>query len=322
MVCPQELTVLIPTWNRVDRLGTTLPRLLALTSADVDFLIVDNASSDDTWEFLTEAKKSDSRLTIFRQDKNVGGILNIVSGIKRTRTPYVCIVSDDDLVYGPYIDCVLQVLSERPNVGVVHHDFGSVEQRRPCSFAHYPHSPRAGYEAFRSAGSISGLTLNVAALVDSPSWTKGLSRTLYPQLEWALGLALEHGYAHLRGTGFRPGPWPEAPIEIKNRQGRPPDLGLSERVDISLGIPGPLLRARAINNLALWSRGFMQQLKEDPTTEAREAHEAITDLLQPLTPLVGLPVNSLALETLPVKAACTLDVGRRLIAKTGQWFCR
>ena len=308
-----KLTVLIPTWNRVDRLRVTLPGLLDATRGAVAISVFDNASNDDTWAFLTETQQSDPRLEIFRQDENVGAIPNIVCGIERARTQYVCIVSDDDLVYGSYVDCVLQVLDSQPNIGAVHHNFGSKVLPGSCKFAHYESSPRAGYEAFRCAGSISGLTLNISALRSMPAWNKGISRALYPQVEWALSLALELGYAHLEGSGFRPG-WPDTLLEVRRRQDRPADFGLAERVDISRGIPSRFFRARAINDLALWSRGLMLGLKEDPAPEARETHRAVTQVLQPLTPLVGVPVNSLALATLPTKVACTLDVGRRLVA--------
>jgi len=57
-----KLSILIPTYNRRDRLEKTFPGLISNSSKDIEFIIVDNNSKDSTEEFFKKYCKKDSRI--------------------------------------------------------------------------------------------------------------------------------------------------------------------------------------------------------------------------------------------------------------------
>lgn len=283
-----SLTVVVPTWNRAHRLAATLPALLGQTDRDIPFIVLDNASHDDTWTTIQETARKDDRVKGVRQSSNVGPVRNIVSGLRRAESTHACVVSDDDYMIGPYVDFLADVIDEFPDVGVLHHDFGSLPQAsvHPCYSFHAP-SSRAAFEAFRVAGSISGLALNLGAWrnearFDSTTWR------FYPQVEWGTVLALSNGYIHLKGVGFSPGPWPGSMAHLIHEQARGPDLGLGERVEISRYIGNRHLRAKAINNLAIWARRAIQDVQAEsvPPSLAALVGREVARCLSPYTPMV------------------------------------
>ena len=70
-VDPPEVTVVIPTRNRWRRLSVALEGALRQEDADLEIVVVDEASSDETPERLADL--DDSRVRVFRHEQARGG---------------------------------------------------------------------------------------------------------------------------------------------------------------------------------------------------------------------------------------------------------
>lgn len=92
-----DVTVVVPTRNRLDCLQVTLARILAQRDAELRVIVVDEASSDGTVEYLTRLAKRDERIAFIRHDepKGVGPARN--AGLALVETPWVAFCDDDDL---------------------------------------------------------------------------------------------------------------------------------------------------------------------------------------------------------------------------------
>ncbi len=93
-----RLVAVVVTYNRLDQLKVTLPRLLDSTSDELQaVVVVDNASTDDTESWL--ATQSDPRLLVHRCAVNGGGAGGFEAGIGLARDrfdPDWYVVMDDD----------------------------------------------------------------------------------------------------------------------------------------------------------------------------------------------------------------------------------
>ena len=89
------VTVVVPTRNRRRLLATTLDAILGQEGADVEVVVVDEASSDDTEEYLHSL--GEERVRVIRHDppKLLPGARN--AGIAAARTEWVAFCDDDDL---------------------------------------------------------------------------------------------------------------------------------------------------------------------------------------------------------------------------------
>ncbi|MEW6206331.1 MAG: glycosyltransferase family 2 protein [Pseudomonadota bacterium] len=69
-------SVLIPVYNRGSLLGECIESAISQTYKDFEVVIVDNASTDDTWNVCQAWAKRDSRIRIFRNKENLGPVRN------------------------------------------------------------------------------------------------------------------------------------------------------------------------------------------------------------------------------------------------------
>jgi hypothetical protein len=87
------VTVLVCTYNRKDLLPETLASV-ALQSWPLELIVVDDGSSDGTWDLLSNQPK----LRPLRQAENQGKPAALNRGIAEARGEYLLILDDDDLI--------------------------------------------------------------------------------------------------------------------------------------------------------------------------------------------------------------------------------
>ena len=74
-----DLTVLIPTYNRSSRLIKSLKTYLAENLKNVEFLVIDNDSNDDTYDSLKNYIE-ENRIRYIKNYKNIGFNRNLFIG--------------------------------------------------------------------------------------------------------------------------------------------------------------------------------------------------------------------------------------------------
>ena len=91
------LSICIPTYNRVRYLKELLPSILDQADAEgVEVVVSDNASTDDTAEYLRTIKHP--RLRWWTNDVNIGGDRNFLKCVAEARGAYVWLFGDDDIM--------------------------------------------------------------------------------------------------------------------------------------------------------------------------------------------------------------------------------
>lgn len=112
-----EVSVCIPTFNRCALLKETIASVLAQTWADLEVIVCDNASTDNTAQVV--AGFADPRLHYHRNQKNVGMADNWNRCVELATGAYVAILSDDDTWAPTFLATTVSVLQQHPDVGVV-----------------------------------------------------------------------------------------------------------------------------------------------------------------------------------------------------------
>jgi glycosyltransferase involved in cell wall biosynthesis len=90
-----EVSVVIPTRDRRPILARTLATALAQAGVDLEVVVVDDGSADDTVSWL--AAQSDPRIRIVQHDRSRGVSAARNAGIAAARGPWVAFLDDDDL---------------------------------------------------------------------------------------------------------------------------------------------------------------------------------------------------------------------------------
>lgn len=92
-----RVSVVVLTWNRRSLLELTLESVLSQDGVDLEVLVVDNESTDDTSVFVTALAERDPRVRYFRNAN--GGVLSVNRNFafERARGEWVALCDDDDL---------------------------------------------------------------------------------------------------------------------------------------------------------------------------------------------------------------------------------
>lgn len=90
------VSVLMSTYNRSEALPHAVESILSQTYKDFEFIIIDDGSTDDTYEQLSYYAQKDPRIVLLRNDENRGLIYSLNRGLDVARGKYIVRMDDDD----------------------------------------------------------------------------------------------------------------------------------------------------------------------------------------------------------------------------------
>jgi len=114
-----RLSICIGTYNRAKFIGETLDSMVAQLEPGVEIVIMDNASSDNTTEVVTQYQLRHPEIRYFRKQENTGFDRNYDEAVKYAKGEYCWLMSDDDLLSTGAIANVLSVLGGGDDLIVV-----------------------------------------------------------------------------------------------------------------------------------------------------------------------------------------------------------
>lgn len=111
------LTIGIPSYNRGHRALKNIQTLLeSQYDAEIEFVICNNGSVDNTEGYDEILKIPDSRIHYFKFDENQGPHVNFCQVLNISNGKYTCFLSDEDLIDIPAITHYLNVFKTNPNI--------------------------------------------------------------------------------------------------------------------------------------------------------------------------------------------------------------
>ena len=90
------ISVYMPTFNRVAMATRAIDSVLAQDYPNLELLVVDDSSTDDTWPSLTNKYVNDDRVRFFRQPEGKGACAARNRAINEAKGEFVTGIDDDD----------------------------------------------------------------------------------------------------------------------------------------------------------------------------------------------------------------------------------
>src|SRR5690349_4133045 len=117
---PQPLvSVVMPVYDGLPHLDATIESVLAQTMTDFEFVIVDDASTDGSWERVQEWARRDPRIRPHRHDGNRGHRATSNDGFALARGRYIARTDQDDLSLPRRLEAQVAYFERHPAIGVL-----------------------------------------------------------------------------------------------------------------------------------------------------------------------------------------------------------
>lgn len=113
-----KVSILIPVYNRENLIKETVKSALNQTYTNIEIIIVDNKSTDCTWEILQQLASQDRRIKIFQNETNIGPARNWKRCIDEASGEYGKILWSDDLIAPEFVEKTVPFLEDE-DVGFV-----------------------------------------------------------------------------------------------------------------------------------------------------------------------------------------------------------
>ncbi|HEY5413866.1 MAG TPA: glycosyltransferase family A protein [Gemmatimonadaceae bacterium] len=116
------VSVVMPAFNAARFLADSVASVVAQTHRDVELLIVDDGSSDNTVEMAESLARDDGRVRLIRSERNVGTAAARNLALHVLRGEYVCFLDADDAFLPNKIETQLAFLHANQSFGLVYSD--------------------------------------------------------------------------------------------------------------------------------------------------------------------------------------------------------
>lgn len=123
------VSILIPCYNAVSYLGTTIQSVIEQSYLDWELIIVDDCSTDGSYEVALQWEQKDTRIKTYRNQQNLGMVGNWNAGIKLCHSPFFVKLDADDIWYKTMLETAMKVLQENPEVGLVFSRFENIDEK-------------------------------------------------------------------------------------------------------------------------------------------------------------------------------------------------
>jgi glycosyltransferase involved in cell wall biosynthesis len=114
-----RVSVLIGAYDNAATLERAIDSILAQTIGDLELLLVDDGSRDETPQRIAAAVARDDRVRALTMPQNVGISRSLNEGLRAARAPIVAVQDADDFSAPERLERQLAVLDARPEVAVV-----------------------------------------------------------------------------------------------------------------------------------------------------------------------------------------------------------
>lgn len=113
------MSVALPTRNRAESLRRAIASVLDQDWANLELVVCDNASTDDTEEICRSIARDDERVRYVRRRENIGAEANFHDALGQARGEIFMWLADDDWQGPSYVSSCSQLLLDQPDHALV-----------------------------------------------------------------------------------------------------------------------------------------------------------------------------------------------------------
>jgi len=109
-------SVIIPTYNRLELLKRAINSVLNQSFQEFEIIVIDDCSSDGTWEWLKSIENT--KIKSYINDKNKGLSYNRNHGVNQSKFEYIAFLDDDDFWFKNHLSEHTKLIKRYPDAGM------------------------------------------------------------------------------------------------------------------------------------------------------------------------------------------------------------
>ncbi len=118
-----KISVVMLAYNHAHLIESTVRSVLQQDCTDIELVVSDDCSTDDTWSRLLGMAAADPRLRPIRTPRNLGMAGNANYAVSQTSRPYIALLHHDDLYRHDMVTRWAQVMDKWPEVAFVFNEY-------------------------------------------------------------------------------------------------------------------------------------------------------------------------------------------------------
>lgn len=124
-----KISVLMSVYNGSRYLKESVDSILNQSFTDFELIIIDDCSTDNTWEILTKYAAQDQRIRLFKNQKNCGLTKSLNCGLKLAKGECIARQDADDISLHKRFEKQIACLNEHPEVILVSCDLELIDSK-------------------------------------------------------------------------------------------------------------------------------------------------------------------------------------------------
>lgn len=181
------ISIIVPVYNTERYLSECLNSIIKQTYQNIEIIIVDDASTDNSCRIIAEFQRQDNRIKCFRHEKNGGISIARNTGLKHSTGAYIAWCDSDDVLHPQFIEYLYSIL--------IKEDADFVECQ--C-VSDYEFSPSTFHEQFDTTvvvgDRIDFIQRYATHQLQTSLWSKLLKRELFDDFCFPAGRIYEENY--------------------------------------------------------------------------------------------------------------------------------
>lgn len=125
----EKISVLIPTYNVGKFVEKAIRSVMQQSYTNLEIIVVDDFSTDDTFSILQKLANEDSRIKLFRNKQNMKIAATLNFAIEQASGKYIARIDGDDIADNTRIETLYNYLQEHLEVKLVSSNLFSINEK-------------------------------------------------------------------------------------------------------------------------------------------------------------------------------------------------
>lgn len=106
------VSIITPSYNCKEYFSKTFESVINQTFKEFEWIIIDDCSTDGSYEYICSLIKNDKRIQLFKNNKNHGPAYSRNIGLDKAKGRYITFLDSDDSLDNNYLECQMLFIKE------------------------------------------------------------------------------------------------------------------------------------------------------------------------------------------------------------------